>query len=98
MDLKKKFSKELLEAVLDEDAPGYTIVDDLFVEKSRWLLHYELIFREPGQQNTAWSVGYVKGATENQDCTPFEYEPDNIECSLVRPVEKTIIEWVEVNE
>ena len=98
MDLKKKFPKELLEAILNEDAPGYTILDDLFIEKSRWLLHHELIFREPGQQNTGWSVLYTKGATELQDRAPFEDEPDNIECNLVKPVEKTIIEWVEVNE
>jgi hypothetical protein len=94
----KKFPKELLESILDEDAPGYEIVADQFVEKSRWLLHYELIFREPGQLETAWSVGYVKGATEMQDCSPFEYESDEVACSLVKPVEQTTIIWVEIDE
>lgn len=98
MAVKKKFKKELLEDILDGRADGYTIIADEYVEKSRWLLHHELIFREPKQKETAWSVGYVSGATENQDCAPFEYEPDDVDCILVAPVEKVVITWKEVNE
>lgn len=96
--MKKKFKKELLEEILEGYKEGYECVDDQFIRKSKWHLHHLFVFREPGQKETAWSVTYIVGATENQACDPFEYDPDEIECSLVRPTEITVISWIEVNE
>lgn len=65
----------------------FKVVSNEMVGRSRWLINYELIFRHnEGFYRTRYSLG----ATESQDYSPYEYEPDEIECEEVFPVEKTI--------
>lgn len=84
------------EQMLDEfDLPGgeYTVLDKV-EDTSRWSVHYRLVFRLPDMpEGFAWETGYSVGATESQDETPWQDE-DNVECTLVRQVPKTVIKWV----
>lgn len=66
------------------DTEGYT---------SRWMQHHTIVFTHPDGTGP-WGVNYQSGLTEYQHCEPFEYEDDPLTANLMRPVEKTIIEWV----
>lgn len=76
-----RFSKSFL-----QDEGGRTIEDKL-VGHSRWSLIYERIFEWEGR---FYKTQYRTGATESQDESPYEYDPDEIECPEVFPVEKVV--------
>lgn len=90
----KKFKKTDLQNLLWEDGdPIGEIVRNKMVDTSRWSIHYDLVFKV-GED--FYQTSYRRGATESQDEVPFEYSPDEIECTLVQPAEKTIIEYKSV--
>lgn len=91
--MKHKLRKDLLLEIL-EGSTGKIIKDEL-IDTSRWSLHYLMIFEFDGK---TYSVTYSRGATESQDEQPFEYEGEYVDCYEVKPVEKTVIEWVEVDD
>lgn len=96
MAITKTFPKsELKDLVYEDETDNLVKVKDEITGKRRWSLDYELIFKEKATEKF-YSVGYSVGATEQQDESPFEYEADNVEVIEVRPVEKTVIEYVEV--
>ena len=83
-----KFEKQWLQDLVWEEHEEAEIIKNEIVDTSRWSVHHTLIFMfEDKYYRTYYSVG----ATENQDESPFEYEPDMIECEEVVPVEKTVI-------
>lgn len=67
------------------DEKGYT---------SRRMQHHTIVFTHPDGTGP-WGVNYQRGLTEQQWCEPFEYESDPVTAHLMKPVEKTIIEWVQ---
>lgn len=79
------FKKEFLQKL------GYkkdAIVEETILDHTRWSVVYQRVFKfEDKFYETVFSVG----ATEYQDESPYEYEPEEIECEEVFPVEKTII-------
>ena len=85
----KKFPKSVLREVLmmgEEDAEPYegcTFVDTEETGESRWSTHHELIFRH---DDKLWSADYTQGKSETQDEYPFEYAPDEVECTEVEKV------------
>lgn len=83
-----KFQKEKLKDLVSYCVPeGFELVSDDITDTTRWsVLHY-VVFKFDGK---FYATGYSEGATEYQDESPFEYEPDEIECKEVFPVEKTI--------
>lgn len=92
----KQFHKEdLLECLWDDDADLLKVEDEI-IDQSRWSIIHRLVFTEVGTHNF-YEVTYSHGATEYQDETPFEYEPNMIECHEVEPVEitKTVYQRIE---
>ena len=78
------FKKEFLLDILDSDKG---LIYTNLVDTSRWSLYYEMVFEFEGKfYKTAYSVG----ATECQDESPFEFDPDEIECQEVFKKEKLV--------
>ncbi len=67
-----KFSKEFLIDLLDE-----SIIKDEITDHDRWTVTYKRIFRHEGK---FYLTHYSIGATEMQEQSMYEYEPDEIEC------------------
>jgi hypothetical protein len=63
-------------------------VSDKIIRQGRWSVQYERVFKHEGK---FYLTTYSVGATESQDERPYDYEPDEIECKEVFPVEKTVI-------
>lgn len=76
-----KFSKKFLQV------DGGETVYDRIVGHGRWSVHHERVFKHEGK---FYKTDYRTGATESQDESPYDYEPDEIECVEVFPREKTI--------
>lgn len=76
-----KFSREFL-----QEMKGKTISDRITGHR-RWSIDHERIFENDGK---FYKTNYSVGATESQDESPYENSPDEIECSEVRSVEKTV--------
>ena len=81
-----KFTKEFLIDKGGED------VSNVLVKHNRWSVTYERIF---GWEGRFYKTRYNVGATENQSECPYEYEPEEIECPEVFPVEKTVTVYEE---
>jgi hypothetical protein len=83
-----KFTKEFLqELVWDEGDDNVEVIEDELIDESRWSLHYRMIFK---YDEKYYETFYSKGATEQQDESPYEFEDDEIECVEVFPIEKVI--------
>ena len=86
-----EFPKEDLQDLIRFcDVDGLELIKDEITDTSRWSVHHTMIFKHNGKYYLA---GYSEGATEIQDESPFEYEPDMIECPEVEPVEVTVTEY-----
>lgn len=77
-----KFKKEFL-----QDMEGETI-EDVMIEHKRWAVVHRRVFKHEGK---FYITRYHVGATESQDESPYENDPDLIECNEAVPVEKTVI-------
>lgn len=104
--MKKQFAKSLLldevgilDLALGHPSPdGWELVATRMTDKSRWSVHYEAIFREPGQpQGEAWKADYSVGATESQDEGPWEYV-EQVDAVKVRLTEKVVEVWEVVTD
>jgi hypothetical protein len=82
-----KFKKELLQELTYGDIDGYEVIEQKMTGHTRWSLQYSMIFKF---EDKLYKTSYSTGATEYQDEEPYEYEPDEIECPEVIPMEKTI--------
>lgn len=84
-----QFGKSWLQDLLwEEEIDGAEIIENEQIDNSRWSIISRLVFKYQGK---FYATTYSRGATEMQDESPFEYEPDMIECKEVFPVEKTVI-------
>lgn len=96
--MTKTFPKEVMlellwgDEYMDEDFHLVTVKNEL-VETSRWSTHHELIFRDVNEDRF-YFVDYSKGATETQDESPFDYEPENIEVDEVYKVSQIVSTFV----
>lgn len=78
-----KFKKEdLLDLIWDDKPEGFERVLNTLTGHSRWSIKYSLVFK---YDNKYYVLEYSKGATEHQDESPLQYEPDEIECQEVWP-------------
>ncbi len=73
---------------------GETIYDQI-VGHGRWSVHHERVFKFEGKY---YRTTYSVGATESQDESPYDYEPGEIECPEVFPVEKLQIVYQTAEE
>ena len=76
-----KFSKDNLK--WEEHKTIY----DKIIGHSRWSIQHERVFEHEGK---FYLTTYSVGATEYQDERPYEYDPDEIECPEVFPVQETV--------
>lgn len=90
-----KFKKEFLRELLWDDADGAEKVYDEITDTSRWSIHHWMVFKFNGKY---YGTSYSVGATECQEEQPFEYDPEEIDCSELIPVEKKIIVYEAVKE
>jgi len=91
-----QFTKEdLQELVGYGDVPHLSIIRDEMTGKNRWSIIHEIIFTFDGK---LYRTSYKKGATEYQDKSPFEYEPDLIECDEVIRIAKTSYDYIKKTE
>ena len=86
-----KFKKQDLIDLLGGEESPLTEISNKIVDTSRWSIHHKLIFSFGGK---FYQTHYSTGATECQDERPFEYDPDEIGCEEVLPVQKTITVYV----
>lgn len=84
------FSKETLRSIL-WDEEGEVVLDKI-TGNGRWESHHRLVFKPEGEDKL-YETSYSKGATEYQDTTPFEYEPDEIECVRVVAYQRSVTDY-----
>jgi len=77
-----KFKKEYLQNVIQEEEGE--LINIKILDVSRSSANYRAIFRFNGR---FYTTEYEAGDDES----PYEFEPDEIECDEVVPVEKTVI-------
>jgi len=82
-----KFTKEFLLNVLEDYNDEADKISCKIIGHRRWSIDNLLIFK---YQEKYYQVAYSYGSTECQDESPFEYADNEIECTEVRPVQKTI--------
>ena len=88
-----KFTKIFLQNLVwgDYDDEDLELIQDELVETSRWSEIHVIVFKIGDHY---YDSSYSSGLTEYQDERPYEYDPDEIECREVMPVEKTITVYV----
>jgi hypothetical protein len=88
-----KFNKQDLIDLLEDDHGDFRKIKHDLIDTSRWSLVYQMIFQ---YQEKYYQSVYRSAATEIQDERPYEYDPDEIECAEVKPIERTVIDFVAV--
>jgi hypothetical protein len=87
----RKFPKNDLLELLDyepgdeTDEGGYTIMENRMVDRDRWSIHHELVFKF---EDKFYLAPYSVGATEYQDESPWQHESEFVQCYEVeqRPI------------
>lgn len=87
-----KFKKEYLQECARENTD--VIINEI-VEHGRWTLTYEIIFRF---EDKFYRSFYQRGATENQDESPYEFDEDNIECEEVYAMQVLVTQYKSIEE
>jgi hypothetical protein len=92
-----KFPKQFLIDLAwdDYDDTQVEVVDTSRGSPRRWVTPITLVFKYDGK---FYRTTYEEGNTENQDTSPYEYEPEEIECAEVVPKEKIVVEYVNASE
>ena len=88
-----KFKKEFMQKVAYDEAEGVKIIENNIVDNSRWSVIHKIVFSFNGK---FYESSYSIGATEQQDESPYEYDNEEIECSEVKPVNKTTIVYEKI--
>jgi hypothetical protein len=88
-------TKTLQELLWEEETDGLTVISDEMSDKARWTIGYDLTFREEST-GKFYQTYYRKGATENCDEQPFEFEGFEVACYEVEPKTVQTIIYVPV--
>lgn len=90
-----KFSKAVLQELANNeyDPESFEVVRDEICDTRRWAIRYEMIF---WFEDKYYQTFYEVGATEYQDISPYEFDPEMIEVTEVEPYEKTITAYRKV--
>jgi hypothetical protein len=93
----REFSKEDLIDCVDGDSNVLEKIEVEMIDTRRWSIDYLLTFKDV-ETGLFYQTTYSSGATECQDESPFEYDPDMVICTRVEQVEKLVKVWEAVNE
>lgn len=77
-----KFKKEELIDIVYGDHDNYSVVYEENDENRRWTYAVTIVFKDE-TTGKLYMTHFERGNTENQWVEPFEYEPDEIECTEV---------------
>jgi len=91
--MKEKFKKEFLKSVVWNEAEGAEKIRDEIIDHTRWSVVHLMVFK---YKDKFYETSYSQGATEQQDESPYEYDNDVIECTVVQRVEKTTFVYEEI--
>ena len=72
------------------DDSNFVTIEDKIVGTRRWSIEYEIVVQRKSD-GKYFKDGYSRGATENQDESPYEYSEPNF--TEVFPVTKTYIDY-----
>ncbi|CAK0777224.1 hypothetical protein CCP3SC1AL1_890016 [Gammaproteobacteria bacterium] len=72
------------------DDSNFVTIEDKIVGKRRWSIEYEIVVQRKSD-GKYFKDGYCRGATENQDESPYEWSEPNFK--EVFPVTKTYIDY-----
>lgn len=81
---KLDISAERARAILYDDDDEFTVFQDEIIDRKRWSVIHEVVITDG---KSYWIDSYSKGATENQDELPWEYEEPDF-----RPAKKVMVE------
>lgn len=84
-----KFKKDYMLDVIWGAAENTEIMINEITDTTRWSIFHFLVFKKGDKY---YQTTYSKGATEQQDEQPWEYK-DEVECTEVKPYEKTVIDY-----
>ncbi len=84
-----KLSNKVMQDILWGESEVGEVVEDKVIDTTRWSVIHSLIFR---YEDKHYSTSYSIGATESQDESPWQYEPE-VECTEVKKVEKVVEVW-----
>ena len=90
----RTFKRDWMIDVLNGDTEDTEVILDKIYDTSRWSIRSELVFKF---ENKFYHTCYSRGATEQQDESPWEYDGEDIECSEVKPVEVITVEYISVD-
>jgi hypothetical protein len=86
-------TEDLVELSYGAPPEGYELIQNTIVDVSRWSIIHNMIFKYSGKY---YRSVYSRGATEMQDEGPYSDEGEFVECYEVSPVEKIMIEYINV--
>jgi len=89
MEVRKE---ELQDLAWMSESENFEVVQDKFEGESRWSLNYSQVLKHK-ESSKFYRTSYSKGATECQDESPYEYEPDVIKLTEVVPFKRTVTDY-----
>jgi hypothetical protein len=78
------FAKDFLVSAVNDYNPDTEVVEERLTGTSRWSIHYSVVFKF---MDKFYLANFRRGATEQQDEQPYEYDKAEIEVPEVRQVE-----------
>lgn len=99
-----KFNKDVLQELaweyvgekvdLGDDGIYRVMINDQ-IDTTRWSVIFNMVFKH---NNKYYETSYSRGATEQQDESPYEHDEDEIECPEVEPYKVELTKYRKVNE
>jgi len=86
---------EARELAFEDESDNYIAVENKQIGNSRWSIHYSLVIKSK-TEDRYYATTYSRGATEQQEERPFEYDGELITFSEVVPKETKIIEYIAI--
>jgi hypothetical protein len=90
----KTFTAEEAQAIIWNDSPDFTVLENEIVEHSRFSVHHKAIILD---KNTGkhYRTYYSVAATEHQEEMPYDYVK-TVEMQEVEPVSRVVTLWEDV--
>ena len=88
---KITISRDEARAALFEDDDRFEIIEDNIVDNTRWSIIHDFVWQEVAT-GKFFSGTYSRGATEQQDESPFEYD-DEVELTEVEQALQVVKVW-----
>lgn len=91
--IEKVFTNKELQDMANEESLYLKIVDEKIIDQRRWATVFEVIFQDT-RDNRFFKSHFDRASTECQECTPYDYDKDEINCKEVVEKEILVKQWV----